>query len=310
MIANILKSRSSKLSEVAMLVCLNVSQWTARKYDRAVSDSTAAKYGAKLGSGRFNKVLVAKEAILNVTKAVGAARTFFHKNTLAWNDDGTRILPAANFETFSSKMRELRADFDAQVARFCDSYPALRTAAKNDLGEMYNELDYPETWRIRGKFNFDIAVLPTPSSDDFRITLQEEDMQAIREDLEARTKKILEEATLDLWRRLHGVVERMVDRLSDPDAVFRDSLVENVRELVGLLPRLNITGDADLEHLRKEAEAKLAKYDPDNLRDSKTIRASVVQDAKDLMGKMAGYMNPNPIVKIEENSDDPDAKAC
>ena len=43
--------------------------------------------------------------------------------------------------------------------------------------------------------------------------------------------------------------------MADPKKVFRDSLVENARELCELLPKLNMTDDPNLEAIRKELTA-------------------------------------------------------
>ena len=56
--------------------------------------------------------------------------------------------------------------------------------------------------------------------------------------------------TEDLWRRLREVVAHMVDRLNEPESRFHGSLVTNVLDLVEILPRLNVNGDAGSEPLR------------------------------------------------------------
>jgi hypothetical protein len=72
-------------------------------------------------------------------------------------------------------------------------------------------------------------------------------------------------ATKDLWERLHTVVSRMSERLSDKDKKFHDTLVGNISDLCCLLSKLNLTGDADLEAMRHKIEAKLTFQDADTL---------------------------------------------
>jgi hypothetical protein len=55
----------------------------------------------------------------------------------------------------------------------------------------------------------------------------------------------------------------MVTCLSDPDKVFRNSLVGSPVELCNLLPHLNMTDDLLLEDMRREIEAKLINHSPD-----------------------------------------------
>jgi len=58
----------------------------------------------------------------------------------------------------------------------------------------------------------------------------------------------------------------MAEKLGNPDAVFRDSLVNNLVELVDLIPALNFTVDPELDQLARATRDKLANLDPENLR--------------------------------------------
>ena len=81
----------------AMLVRLSVSMWTARRYDRKVSDQAAADFAAKNDAGRYNKMLVAQDAISRMTKIVSEVRDWHYTHTLPWQDDGQRILTATYY---------------------------------------------------------------------------------------------------------------------------------------------------------------------------------------------------------------------
>ncbi len=94
------------------------------------------------------------------------------------------------------------------------------------------------------------------------------------------------------------VTAKLVERLSafhvDPVAgtrlhPFRDSLVENVRSLLEIMPRLNITGDAHIERVRQELADKVACHDPETLREDRILRAEVVDAASGILAQMEGY---------------------
>ena len=46
----------------------------------------------------------------------------------------------------------------------------------------------------------------------------------------------------------------MAEKLADPKAVFRDTLVENTKEVCSILSRLNFADDPDLETMRQQVE--------------------------------------------------------
>ena len=78
--------------------------------------------------------------------------------------------------------------------------------------------------------------------------------------------------------------------------VFRDSLIENIRELVDVVPRLNIFADDDLAMLCREVKDKFAGIEPDSLRPSgrfdPNLRRQVKRDADALKAQFAGYFAP------------------
>ena len=70
---------------------------------------------------------------------------------------------------------------------------------------------------------------------------------------------------------------------------FRDSLIENVRSLLEIMPRLNLTGDAEIERVRQELATKVACHEPEALREDRTLRAEVVDAAAGILSQMEGY---------------------
>jgi len=82
----------------------------------------------------------------------------------------------------------------------------------------------------------------------------------------------------------------MVERLSDRKAVFRDTLVTGLADLCAILPGLNLTGDERLEELRKRAERMIAHVDPQDLRDTPSVRQSVARQAAEIHSMMASFM--------------------
>ncbi len=284
-----MSKNNSTLSQKAMLVKLSISQWTAKKYDKTVSDKIAADYNADVSSGRYNKVLIARDAINSILRIAHEARSYHYENTLPWGDDNYRMLPAANYMLYSAEIRKFKAAFEAEVNAFVNAYPALVNDAKKRLNGMFNSADYPDQTAIRAYYDMDAAVTPLPA-DDFRVTLQADELKTIRADIETRTKQAQAEAMRDLWNRLYGAVDHMAERLSGKDNVFRDTLVQNVIDLCSLLPRLNVSEDQELEKMRREVEERLCKTTPQELRNNNKKRKQVGKDADGILSAMAGYI--------------------
>ncbi len=275
------------LANRAMLVRLSISQWTARKHDKNATHTVENHYGAQ-DAGRFNKVLIAQDAIKAVEKTANSARTWHYDQTLPWTDEGYRLLPAANFAEYSAKMRELHAAFDAAVDQFCANYPDLVIDAKIRLNGLFNPSDYPRY--VRDRFGLETQISPVPMAADFRVALRDEETAEIQAEIEERTAQATTAAHQDLYRRLADTIGHMADKLAT-DAIFRNSLVDNLRELCELLPRLDLQGDPVLAQIRAHAEQKLLRYDADTLRDNPSARAETARDATAILAAMEGFYN-------------------
>jgi hypothetical protein len=59
--------------------------------------------------------------------------------------------------------------------------------------------------------------------------------------------------------------------------------------LVDVLPKLNVTGDPELERLAAEVRASLL-VDPQELRKSESIRSETAKAASAIAGRMSAYM--------------------
>lgn len=286
----------------AILVSLRISSWSAKKFDKKVTREATAAHGADESAGRFNKSLLPSVALIaksvkaskdvqqtNSFKAlmqhIAATRQWHYQQTLAWSDDGWRLLPIKNYQAYTDGIRERQHQFDSLLAEFVRDYPHLREAAKSLLNGMFEQADYPRN--IKARFSFGIEFNPVPQGGDFRVALSEKEIEAIAAGAEARVKNAFEDAQNDAVKRLFETVQKLVSRLSQPDAIFRDTLIGNARELCDVLQRLNVTGDANLERLRRETEL-LSMTEPETIRKNENVRVETAARAQSIFDEMIG----------------------
>jgi hypothetical protein len=277
------------LSDRALLVQLSISQWTARKYDKKATSEVATAFNTTKDAGRYNKALLPMNDYLDrVHKKTTHIRTKFYENTLPWGIEGTQMLPTNNYLNFMTEFRKEKGEWQYLVNDFANNYDQLRVDARRLLGGLYNDADYPSTQDIQRKFHIDMAVFPVPST-DFRVAIASDELSRIQEDVERRVKEAQSTAMKEVWTRLFDRVQHMAEKLADPKAIFRDSMVDNAREICALLPRLNFTDDPQLEAMRQDVEAKLIKH-PDALRNDPDLRRDTAAEAKAIMDKMKSFM--------------------
>ena len=199
-------------------------------------------------------------------------------------------MPSKNFLDYSKSMRKFMAWNKKAVSDFVNNYDEYKQEAKVRLKGMFRAADYPSKSQIAHRYGFSMDIEPVPISEDFRVNIQDKDAARIKAEIEKRARVREAEAMKDLFVRLNTVLNHFNEKLSDMDSIFRDSIVENIVELVNLLPKLNVANDPALENLRKETQRKICQYEPMTLRKDKAVRKQAARDAKAILDKMAGYM--------------------
>jgi hypothetical protein len=263
----------------------------ARKYDEKVSLDVASQHAATANAGRYNKHLLpgnaaSYEACLKKGREL---RSFYYENTLPWSKDGHRILPVANYGPFSDGVRKRRSEYMLLAEQFLREYPILKEDARILLNGMYRESDYPSVDEMRAKFSVELEVLPLPSGDDFRVKIADEELERLRAEVDERLRREFAEANRDLWNRLYEAVSNMALRLGNSESRFHDTLVENVRELLALLPRLNVTESERLNEVLARCEPLVA-HSPATLRADMGVRQAVASRAAEITNMIAAYM--------------------
>lgn len=263
-----------------MLVELRVSQWTARKMDKRAAAFVAQQNQVDESVGSYYKSLIDPKILKDIASCVNEARKQYYKRTLPWSDDGPRVLSAPMYFEFMEAMSEQRQNFERMTRQFLNDYPYHREEAKRFLGSLFDEDDYPEPHKLAEKFNFKLHVNPLPHSQDFRCDIGTEEVDKIRAQIEEQTAATLQHSVKAAFDRVFKVAAQYVDRLEKDDSIFRDSMVENARELVEIMPKLNITDDPELARLTDLVRDKLTAHDPQVLRTNMGARREVAAAAK------------------------------
>ena len=275
-----------------MLVSLRINAWSGRLHDREASRHVAIHHDAD--AGRYNKRLLPKSAFAELTE--GKARTAHYANTLPWDDQGGRLLTVANYDRYTAALDGLIERMVGERARFVEDYDSHR--ARLNLGRLFRVGDYPAKEALQAKFGIAYRILPVQDARHFLADLAAGETARVKRDIRWQVQARLHDALGDLYRRLGKAVERVGERLREDEngklLTFRDSMIENIRDLVDVVPRLNVFEDAELAGLCREVGDRIARVEPDVLRPSRRYdpraREQVKQDA--LAARFAGYFAP------------------
>jgi hypothetical protein len=153
---------------------------------------------------------------------------------------------------------------------------------------------------LRERFSLRVRTLPMPDASDFRVDIADAQARMIRDEIERDSRAALETAMGDAWKRVADVCSRMVERLQayKPAAasgerasgIFRDSLVENVRDLVSVLPSFNLTNDPTLAVITSRLESDLCSHSAEELRDDSRLRDETARAAQSILDDVSAYL--------------------
>ena len=274
---------TSILQDRAMLATLHISQWTNRKHDKTVSAEVERNHQAT-DAGRYNKQLVDRASLESIAKVASAARAYHYKVTLPWGDNGDRLLPGALFMDYRNEMATFKGRFSSEVSAFLTRYPMLVQDAYKRLGSLYVATDYPHVGEMRSRFAIETSFAPVASGNDFRVNLNDEYVDQIKREINERNAALQRASVVDCWTRVRTVVGNIHERLSKADNKFKDTLIENARDLLDVLPALNVTGDPELAKIEKDVRDLLVP--PQRLRDDATLRSETARKAEELLARM------------------------
>ena len=295
---NAAKKIAAPLSRKAVLVSVNISQWTARKIDKTATKDVNSKHDAADDAGRYNKLLIDTKHLAKLTSLVSQARTLHHTMTLPWADEGPRILANVLFVDFSNKFRVIKRDFEREAAVFTRNYSTYVADRRKSLGGLFNSEDYPSEKQMREKFRMDLTVLPLPDAGDFRVDLDDEIVDQLRNELKMTTANVEHIAIEATARQIADVVGHMSAKLKEygtprtdgKRAFFLNSLVDNVRDLAKLLPAFNLTDDAELSSITTRIVKELCVEDADTLRSNDEVRKTVQKSADQIIKAVGGLL--------------------
>lgn len=266
------------ISSSAMLVELSISTWTGKKTDRKVSNEVTLTKNAASGVVNVSKKLLGDCAELDaVQKFVGNVRNIHYAMTQPWSDTGLRLLSTAMFhKRYQKELTTHQAEFEVLVNKFLNAYEWEITQAQAKLGDMFSASDYPSKEELRGKFKFQLVQMPLPDAGDFRLDVNNEAQDILRKQYAEHYERMLQTAMKDIWDKAYDALSKMSERLdykdNDTRKIFRDSLVDNVLEVVELLNLCNVTQNPQMSAMRERLENTLLGVTPDALREDEHLR--------------------------------------
>lgn len=232
----------------ALLVSLSVSKPTLTQKDHKATDDAEAANNAH-GAGHYRKNLYPKHLIQPIMTIESSARAFIEANTYMWNR-GEYLLPTTKFMEFTQNIGTYELQFSQAVTAFLNNWSNVMLQAQQTQGDMFDPTAYPDTSTLKDDFRFKVVYRPVTDATDFRVQMESEEIDALREQVERETKESMDNLLKAPLRRLQAVMEKLKEVTGKADRevvnkktgalemkppLFRDSAVDNITYEIDLL---------------------------------------------------------------------------
>lgn len=265
-------------------------------------NQAAGSFGAE---GRF---LAAAKKLLDcnhhsyraVTKVRGEATKYWKESTLPYPEPGLRLLRQTDLDEFGRRMDRLKDELSFAVVDLEDHYDELRNAARERLGDLFNASDYPAT--LIGAFRLDCDY-PNISPPDYLKELSPHVYAQECDRVQTRFNEAVALAEQAFFDELTRLVDHLAERLTVDDdgkqRVFRDSAVSNLTDFFARFQRLNIGSNAQLDELILQAQRVVAGVQPQQLRDSGSLRQHVASGMASIQSSLDQLLVDRPRRRIQ-----------
>lgn len=257
----------------AALLQLTATCW---QLDKKLPQSMLADVG-NVDFLRGRKLLLAPDSTALIKQHIGKARNYLRKISLPFPIKGCVLVPKKLIPEIQEHLKEIEWHYNSAVEDFLYWYPQTVKDAKESLGELFDECDYPTQEAVKNKFRFQwryITIGPSVS----RVlppSIYKEEVKKFRELMEqARSEAItaLREEFVDL-------VTNIADKLQNHDdgrpRKLRDAAVENLKQFLDNFSSRNIFEDAQLAELVEQCREIITNTNANAIRGNTQVREEV-----------------------------------
>jgi len=284
------ENKTMSIVNSTMIANLHLGFVGRTKKDRVVTDDINTQHNASKDAGSYVKELYSKQDIKAIIKIANNARHYHTSMTLPWGDYGDRLLPSKHYMQYSHDMNDYVTQFNAGVQSFINKYAQVVHNAQRKLNNLFNVNDYADPEIVKKRFYMKVDIRKVSTSNDFRIDIQEEELNKLRMSIENQFKESQVAAMENLWYRLYKPIEKLSTKLTEDKPRIFDSLIGNIIQITEILPALNIANDSTLQELCNEIQSTICTISTKELRKSPTIRNDARITANEIINKMDGYI--------------------
>ena len=275
------------------------TQKTLTPEQRAVAAEAFDAEGQFLSAGK--RLLDTKHTAFRSVTAIRTKVTDYWKVlTLPFPEPGVRLIKQEKLEEFAATLADYRVELADAVAELDRHFAELKQVARQRLGSLYLDADYPQT--LVGLFDVQ-CDFPSVQPPDYLMQLSPALYEQERARMEARFEEAVELAERAFTEEFARLVEHLTERITGTGEdgqprVFRDSAVANLSDFFARFRELNVRSNAQLDELVEQAQRAVRGVAAQDLRDSQALRHRVAGQLAQVQSALDGMLVERPRRRI------------
>ncbi len=223
----------------------------------------------------------------------------FRQSSLPFPEPAIRLVRQRDLEPLTTRLDFLRSDLSDAVVEFRQQYPTLKRLARERLGDLYDENDYPAD--LAGCFEL-AWDFPSTEPPDYLRRIAPELYETECRRVRARFEEAIALAEQSFAEEFSGLLDRLTERLDGTQdgrpKIFRNAAVTNLREFTERFRSLSVRSLPELDDLVARADRLMRGIAPDTLRNDLPLRERIADRLLTVQGDLEALMVDRPRRRI------------
>lgn len=287
------------LHDKFMQIDPNIRGKSMIRKSKTLIDSGISNFGAEAGSITGSKKLANCRELKDVNNDKQAIYKFVLSNSIPLGE--YRVISPTRFLKIKQDLDKLIEQYNKDIEKLLIAWNQIVIDDQKRLGTLYNVADYPSESELRASFGATVVFRPLPDFSQFSVSgLPNADAIELAKTLNETIESDVMELNADLLKKLlfgsdpdrndklgNGLVYTIA-RLSTSEG-FKQNTLDNVKKIAEAVKDLNALDVPTLNQFSDNL-IRIFSIDADSIREDKTARNQVVQDAKTELAKIEEAM--------------------
>lgn len=230
-----------------------------------------------------------------VTAVRHRAVSLWRGMSLPYPEPGIRLIRQEDVAVFDVQMTTLRSELAQAVQELDEHFLELQAAARQRLGRLYSSDDYPASLLGLFQLEYDFpSVEPPDYLRQLSPALYEQEKARVASRFDEAVRLAEEAFTSELARLVSHLTERISGQDDGKPKIFRDSAIENLTEFFQRFGQLNVRSSEQLDQLVAQARQIVRSVEPQQLRDSGSLRQHVATQLAGVQSVLDGLLVDRP----------------